>query len=115
MIWFKRLYLRNFPLFQLQRYGGFIDLPGWLFSSLLSHTLESYCAGIFKYINVVKVPSRQEPTYSLLPIFCQCNPGLMYNHAPPCKPVSEFNEFKPRLKSAKNRLQLSAGLNLEKN
>ena len=31
------------------------------------------------------------------------------------KPVSEFNEFEPRLKSAKNRLQLSAGLNLEKN
>ena len=29
-------------------------------------------------------------------------------------PVSEFNEFKPRLKSPKNRFQLSAGLNLEK-
>ena len=28
-------------------------------------------------------------------------------------PMSEFNEFEPRLKSAKNRLQLSAGLNLE--
>ena len=28
--------------------------------------------------------------------------------------VSEFNEFEPRLKSAKNRFQLSAGLNLEK-
>ena len=29
--------------------------------------------------------------------------------------VSEFNEFKPRLKSAKNRFKLSAaGLNLEK-
>ena len=28
-------------------------------------------------------------------------------------PVSEFNEFEPRLKSAKNRFQLSAGLNLE--
>ena len=28
--------------------------------------------------------------------------------------VSEFNEFKPRLKSPKNRFQLSAGLNLEK-
>ena len=27
--------------------------------------------------------------------------------------VSEFNEFKPRLKSPKNRFQLSAGLNLE--
>ena len=27
---------------------------------------------------------------------------------------SEFNEFKPRLKAAKNRFQLSAGLNLEK-
>ena len=26
---------------------------------------------------------------------------------------SEFNEFEPRLKSAKNRFQLSAGLNLE--
>ena len=25
----------------------------------------------------------------------------------------EFNEFKPRLKIAKNRFQLSAGLNLE--
>ena len=30
------------------------------------------------------------------------------------QPESEFNEFKPRLKSAKNRFQLSAGLNLEK-
>ena len=30
------------------------------------------------------------------------------------KAMSEFNEFKPRLKSAKNRFQLSAGLNLEK-
>ena len=30
------------------------------------------------------------------------------------KLVSEFNEFEPRLKSAKNRFQLSAGLNLEK-
>ena len=28
--------------------------------------------------------------------------------------VSEFNDFEPRLKSAKNRFQLSAGLNLEK-
>ena len=27
---------------------------------------------------------------------------------------SEFNEFEPRLKSPKNRFQLSAGLNLEK-
>ena len=26
---------------------------------------------------------------------------------------SEFNEFEPRLKSAKNRFQLSAGLNLD--
>ena len=30
------------------------------------------------------------------------------------RPASEFNEFEPRLKSAKNRFQLSAGLNLEK-
>ena len=29
-------------------------------------------------------------------------------------PVSEFNEFEPRLKSAQNRFQLSAGLNLVK-
>ena len=28
---------------------------------------------------------------------------------------SEFNEFEPRLKSAKNRFQLSAGLDLKKN
>ena len=28
--------------------------------------------------------------------------------------VSEFNEFEPRLKSPKNRFQLSTGLNLEK-
>ena len=28
--------------------------------------------------------------------------------------VFEFNEIKPRLKSHKNRFQLSAGLNLEK-
>ena len=28
--------------------------------------------------------------------------------------VSEFNESKPRVKSPKNRFQLSAGLNLEK-
>jgi len=28
--------------------------------------------------------------------------------------VSEFNEFEPRLKSAKNRIQLSSGLNLKK-
>ena len=27
--------------------------------------------------------------------------------------VSEFNEFKPRLKSAKNRFQMSTGLNIE--
>ena len=27
---------------------------------------------------------------------------------------SEFNEFEPRLKSAKNRFQLSAGLDLKK-
>ena len=36
----------------------------------------------------------------------------------PLKPLSmhpecEFNEFEPRLKSAKNRFQLGAGLNLE--
>ena len=30
------------------------------------------------------------------------------------KSLSEFNEFQPRLKSPKNRFQLSAGLNLEK-
>ena len=29
------------------------------------------------------------------------------------RPVSEFNEFEPRSKSAKNRFQLSAGLNLK--
>ena len=29
------------------------------------------------------------------------------------KSKSEFNEFEPRLKSLKNRFQLSAGLNLE--
>ena len=29
------------------------------------------------------------------------------------KTESDFNEFEPRLKSAKNRFQLSAGLNLE--
>ena len=28
--------------------------------------------------------------------------------------VSEFNKFEPRIKSVKNRFQLSAGLNLEK-
>ena len=28
-------------------------------------------------------------------------------------PVSEFNEFEPRLKSAKNRFQSSTGLNIE--
>ena len=28
--------------------------------------------------------------------------------------MSEFNEFKPRLKFPQNRFQLSAGLNLEK-
>ena len=28
-------------------------------------------------------------------------------------PVSEFNGFEPRLKNAKNRFQLIAGLNLE--
>ena len=28
--------------------------------------------------------------------------------------MSEFNEFEPRLKSAKNRFKLSATLNLEK-
>ena len=28
--------------------------------------------------------------------------------------VSEFNEFEPRLKSAKNQFQLRTGLNLEK-
>jgi len=27
--------------------------------------------------------------------------------------MSEFDKFEPRLKSAKNRFQLSAGLNLE--
>ena len=30
------------------------------------------------------------------------------------QPVSEFNEFKPRLQSPKNRFKLSAGLKLEK-
>ena len=30
------------------------------------------------------------------------------------KPVSEFNELKPRLKSSENWGQLSVGLNLEK-
>ena len=30
-----------------------------------------------------------------------------------CSPESEFNEFEPRLKSAKNQFRLSAGINLE--
>ena len=30
------------------------------------------------------------------------------------RPASEFNEFEPRLKSSKNRFQLSASLMLEK-
>ena len=29
------------------------------------------------------------------------------------EPEMEFNEFKPRIKSAKSRFKLSAGLNLE--
>ena len=37
----------------------------------------------------------------------------VYNVSWQTKPESEFNEFEPRLKSAKNRFQLSAGLNLE--
>ena len=40
--------------------------------------------------------------------------GQLYRINPENRPVSEFNEFKPRLKSPKNRFQLSAGLNLEK-
>ena len=40
-------------------------------------------------------------------IQCYCF-KLIFPH-----PVSEFNEFKPRLKSAKKRFQLSACLNLE--
>ena len=38
---------------------------------------------------------------------------MRYTGLLPGKPESEFNEFKPRLKSAKNRFQMSAGLNLE--
>ena len=30
------------------------------------------------------------------------------------EPLSEFNEFKPRLKSPKNRFQLNTGLNIGK-
>ena len=41
------------------------------------------------------------------PIALQKNPVPL-----PCL-ESEFNEFEPCLKSAKNRFQLSAGLNLE--
>ena len=51
------------------------------------------------------------------------NPNQNFGFRHPCKipskskfqsSVSEFNEFKPRLKSPQNRFQLSAGLNLEK-
>ena len=45
----------------------------------------------------------------------QINPKITALTAQICyKPVSEFNEFEPRLKSAINRFQLSAGLNREK-
>ena len=37
-----------------------------------------------------------------------------HNRSKQFKSVSEFNDLKPSLKSAKNRFQLSAGLNLEK-
>ena len=39
---------------------------------------------------------------------------LKYEHLAQMFSASEFNEFKPRLKSPQNRFQLSAGLNLEK-
>ena len=39
---------------------------------------------------------------------------LMFDKGDWLVPVSEFNEFKPRLKSHKNRFQWSADLNLEK-
>ena len=39
---------------------------------------------------------------------CPCCANPIYTTT-----VSEFNEFEPRLKSTKNRVQLSAGLNLE--
>ena len=48
------------------------------------------------------------------------NKDLRFPQAKDCHPknktypLSEFNEFEPRLKSAKNQFQLSAGLNLEK-
>ena len=38
---------------------------------------------------------------------------LKYEHLAQMFSASEFNEFKPRLKSPQNRFQLSAGLNLE--
>ena len=42
------------------------------------------------------------------------NLQILRNFEETKKAVSEFNEFKPRLKSHKNRFQLNAGLNLEK-
>ena len=42
-------------------------------------------------------------------IFVHCR-----DRVPQKRPMSEFNELKPRLKSPQNRFQLSAGLNLEK-
>ena len=47
--------------------------------------------------------------------FCSRNAHVTFIKQPQFKePESEFNEFEPWLKSAKNRFQLSAGLNLEK-
>ena len=46
-----------------------------------------------------------------IPIF---NPMLLFFWMFLIESEAEFNEFKPRLKSPKNRIQLSAGLYIEK-
>ena len=49
--------------------------------------------------------------------FCKINQPkfeILHVYSTVTQSVSEFNEFKPRLKSAKNRFQFSAGLNLKR-
>ena len=77
----------------------------------------------FKCINIISWKKRKEigprfffkGTVGVISSDPLCKDGNYWFTMAPLKTLSEpeFYEFEPRLKSAKNRFQLSAGLNLE--
>ena len=94
----------------------------WQMNSILCKMYQSMGLKLFKYVDYsrifiykhqqIKILEFDVPSFPRSVILDRISFWTFFLSFPTS--VSEFNKFEPRLKSAKNRFQLSDGLNLEK-